>query len=524
MGDRHCSSSWLVLGIAVLLLPPPTAHGQTGDLDSAFGVFGVATTNDIGAGVDHAYAMTLDPTGRIVMVGSASDGAGLNFGISRFLPGGTLDPAFGIGGATMFDLGSDFDIAYAVAVQPDGRIIVAGRAEQDWTTDMAIIRLNDDGSLDSSFAENGVRWADFGPGSDYARSILLRGDGRVIVVGYAHDGSTFHTAVVQLLADGSFDGSFSGDGRIMLMLSPEHDATTAAILLPDGRILLAGNAGDPSDFFVARMNTDGTLDTSFGVGGVSTADALGTNDVGLGLAIGSDGRIVVSGSAHIGLGYHRFAVARFLQNGSPDTTFSTDGVTTATPGPLSNQGAGSVVQPDGKVLMCGNTNIPSNSNFGIVRFNVDGSLDTTFSADGMLAMEVAPYGNYAWSVALQGGGILVGGSSTNALGHTRFTVVRLMNDINVGVFEPTSLASAILVYPNPINAASTFTYTLTKEESLTLQVFDATGRVARSLFSNAKRPLGEHRETLDLSGLAAANYTVVLSSAEGSVSVKVVKE
>ena len=156
----------------------------------------------------------------------------------------------------------------------------------------------------------------------------------------------------------------------------------------------------------------------------------------------------------------------------------------------------------------------------LYRCTSNGLLDPSFDLDGSLISDPTSSSEWAYDVLIQPDQKIV----VAGLSGADIMVLRYLNDLDIGVAEFAMDAGTALVYPNPINAASSFTYTLTKEESLTLQVFDATGRVARSLFSNAKRPPGEHRETLDLSGLAAANYTVVLSSAEGSVSVKVVKE
>jgi uncharacterized delta-60 repeat protein len=261
---------------------------------------------------------------------------------------GDLDVSFSGDGLQTVDAGAA-DTARAVAIQPDGKIVIAGYAYTTDATGFAVTRLNADGSLDAGFGVLGVAKAYFA-GVAYGRALVLQPDGRIVVAGY--EGSDF--AIARFTAAGVLDTSFSGDGMQTVDFAGAIEQAWALARQSDGRLIMGGSSGPSSttDFALARLNTDGSLDTTFSGDGRATADITGGDSVRA-LAIQSDGRIVAAGAA--GTLYQRdFGIARFATDGSLDLTFSGDGKTTTTFGDL-DYAEGVAVQSDGRIVAAGYT-------------------------------------------------------------------------------------------------------------------------------------------------------------------------
>ena len=301
---------------------------------------------------DQATAAVVQSDGKIVLVGTTQMNiyGNYDFAVTRLNADGSLDTSFGVNGTNViaFDLGgtdddgnliADLDVATCVAIQSDGKIVVGGYAQRDASGnfDFAVTRLKTDGSLDSNFSSDGKALVAFdygGVGDDRATGIAIQSDGKIVLVGTCQQnaGGTGDIAMARLLTDGSLDTSFTGDGRKWIDLSDGNDDGGAAVAVQsDGSIVVVGyttSAGGDNDFAMARVTPDGSLDYSFSDDGKKTIafniGGLGT-DRATSVVIQSDGSIVVAGSASGKNGDGDFAVARITQNGGMDGTFSGDG-------------------------------------------------------------------------------------------------------------------------------------------------------------------------------------------------------
>jgi uncharacterized delta-60 repeat protein len=227
------------------------------------------------------------------------------------------------------------------------------------------------GSLDPTFGNSGVVTTDFNP-SLYVKDVAIQSDGKVIAAG-ATSGGGF--GIARYNSDGSLDTSFGSGG---LATGPAGEGKGVAIQ-DDGKILLAGlSVFDGNyDFKLARYNSDGTLDASFGSGGYATTD-FGGSDIASDVALQADEKIVVCGVT----GGH-FALARYNGDGSPDVTFGTNGTTTTDLAPFSGGPKSIAIQTDGKILTSGQVQASGGiSAFATVRYNADGTVDTSFGTDG----------------------------------------------------------------------------------------------------------------------------------------------
>jgi uncharacterized delta-60 repeat protein len=331
--------AYVVLTFAVFELAVGQHHHATapatGGLDPAFGLAGKVIT-DFGFDLDaQAFALALQSDDRIVAAGRAfTPLQGFDFALARYNIDGTPDAGFGIGGRVITDFFGGNDRATSIIIQPDGRIVVGGDAFNTSTgnTDFAIARYNPDGSPDTSFDADGKLSTDLSI-NDVANALVLRPDGKLLLAGSAlisQLGKDF--ALVSYNSDGTPDATFGTNGRVITDFSNLSDEVTAAIVKPGGLILavgFAGTTGMSRDFALAQYNADGSLDSTFGVGGKATVDFFGGTDEARAVALQTDGRIVVAGSAFNGATLGDFAVARFDDDGTLDSSFRGSGKVTA---------------------------------------------------------------------------------------------------------------------------------------------------------------------------------------------------
>jgi uncharacterized delta-60 repeat protein len=367
-------------------------YDSNGSLDASFSGDGMQTT-DFGTGNDRAAGVAVQGDGKIVVGGPGGPGAAF----ARYDSGGSLDPTFSGDGKKTTDFFSPGD----VALQADGKIVSAGSAGGDF----ALVRYNADGTPDPSFSGDGKQTTDFVV-SAAAREVALQSDGKIVAVGIAGgNGSSF--ALARYGSDGSLDTTFSGDGKQTTSFGGYLDGAAAVAIQGDGKIIAAGHAGASSpDFAVARYNANGTLDTAFSADGKQTLD-FGGEDEATAVAVQADGKIVVVGHAATQIGgAQQIAVARYNPNGTLDTTFSTDGKQMTDLGGFGATGV--AIQGDGKIVVVGSACF-NGCDFAVVRYNANGSLDTTFSGDGKQTTDFGAGSNGAAGVALQGAKIVVVG-------------------------------------------------------------------------------------------------------------------
>lgn len=363
---------------------------------------------------------------------------------------GDLDPTFGTGGVVMTDFNTSTDLANAVAVQADGKLVVAGTTyvNNDFSDeDFAIARYNTDGSLDMSFGTKGKVTTDFPGLAAVISAVVVQPDGKIVVAGGAYPLFTFagDFKVARYNPDGSLDTSFGAGGIVTTIFPGDGSFAFALALQSDGKIIAAGtdffdfNPGDMSDtdFALARYNPDGSLDATFGNGGTVTTDFLGAEDDVFSVLIQPDGKIVAVGSANSPFDFYDFAAARYMSNGSLDTTFGTGGKMRVDFG---NQdmdiASDAALQPDGKIVAAGTTvfDFGVEQDFALTRFNSNGTVDTTFGTDGLLLIDFDSFAQSANAVLIQPDGkIITVGYPNTELDDSDFLLARCNPD---GSFDP----------------------------------------------------------------------------------------
>jgi uncharacterized delta-60 repeat protein len=399
------------LCIAMLSIGP-SVFAADGDLDPTFNGTGIVTTDN--ASFEYATDLVIQPDGKIVVAGSAGtssffNGTLLDFQLARYNPDGSLDTTFGSGGIVTTDI-DELDTLEAVALQPDGRIVVTGATRPIAAdSELALVRYNADGSLDTTFGSGGIVRIDI-EGTEPAQDLVIQPDGRIVVAGGSYDLllETYFFTVYRFATNGSFDATFGSGG---IAIAPSSGSAVGHVaygvaLQADGRIVVAGTGvteAGATDFTVARFNTDGSFDTTFGIGGYASTDVSGTgeDDVARDLVIQPDGKIVVAGYPTESDEGAAFGVTRYNADGSPDTTFGAGGVVVTT--------IAGDTQADGIALGAGGTIVVAGKALAILRvarYDSNGSLDPSFGASGIVTTPVGS-DSAANAVAIQSDGKIV---------------------------------------------------------------------------------------------------------------------
>lgn len=402
-------------------------------LDTSIGINGIVSAGfgEQSFGSD----IVVQADGKIVAIGGAGDDDddSTPFAVVRYNADGSLDTGFSGDGKQTSSFGSNvFAFPLAMELQEDQKIVVSGIAYQ-WVSTFvvrsyfAVARYKTNGALDTSFSGDGILTTSFG-GNELAEgsNLAIQGDGKIVVVGRGAANTNFATA--RYNTDGSLDTTFSIDGKQTTSLNFSGDMdrsyATGVVIGEDGTITVSGNAGGgkySSPYFaVVRYESDGTLDADFSGDGkqVTAMGSVGDQAFAADLALQDDGKLVIAGAAQDGSSGGLVVLVRYDNDGALDATFSADGKQEvyATPNRGEDGGQGVALQSDGKIVVVGLSSFPSEdseASLAVLRFLNDGMLDTTFSADGRQTL-IANYGsNEGFGIALDAGeNILIAGSYT----------------------------------------------------------------------------------------------------------------
>jgi uncharacterized delta-60 repeat protein len=417
----------LLLTLTVTRNLVATAQNTPGDLDPTFDTDGRVVT-PFPNGRDNAEDMAVQADGKVVVAGSS----GSDFALTRYNTDGTLDVTFGTGGRVHTDFPLDRGgFASALVIQPDGKIVLAGEATdatQSFSSGFALARYNTNGSLDTSFDTDGLLITSFPGGSAFAQDLLLQPDGKLVAAGTRRDNTTFNAvfALARYNPDGSLDASFDSDGRATIDIADTTaEEAHGAAVQADGRIVVVGNGN--SVFAVARVNSNGSPDNTFDTDGQVFTDFGESFEQANAVAIQADGRIVVVGELATSLvDDDNFAVARYNTDGSPDNTFDGDGKVITDFGRV--DGAQDVlIQTDGRIIAAGRAGtFDSGTAFALARYNTNGSLDTSFDGDGKVLTDVSGgrFNLGGRGIALYTDGRIVVAGGENTSGQLDFGVVR----------------------------------------------------------------------------------------------------
>jgi len=408
------------IGALLAVLFPLCAIAQTpGTLDTTFGgTGGVVTAVSPAGGDDRVRAMVLQPDGKIVLGGTCED----DFCLVRYLPNGTLDATFGAAGRVIQNVVGT-DNAYAMALQPDGKFVLVGTCIPNLTltSTMCAARFTTTGALDVTFGGGGTGWitVDITSGGDVARAVALQGDGKIVMAGVC-TGFISPTlqdfCLVRLNSDGTLDTSFNGTGKVVTTFggSGLNQGANAVAVQPDGKIVAAGycHVGSFDSFCVARYEANGVqLDGTFGSGaGYVTKQLFASyNSRAYAIMLQPNGKMLVGGECGSAL-----CMIRYLATGAPDTSFGVNGVV-GTAGTTSYEGktGALALAPDGTVMHAGWSNPGPGIDYRrIERYAYDGTPPAGFFTPTIIASHYINGEAQGWNaIAMQRDGKVVVASS-----------------------------------------------------------------------------------------------------------------
>ena len=455
-------------------LPASLASAADGTLDTTLDMDGKVTTDMGAASDDIVSSVAMQSDGKFLVAGYSDKDGSYDFAVVRYNTDGSLDTTFDTDGKVTTDIGIlSYETPRSVVLQLDGKIVVGGRSKAGGSYDFAVVRYNTDGSLDATFDFDGKVTTDFGiMSNDQANSVVLQSDGKILVTGFSKVGGTSDIAVVRYNVNGSLDTTFDGDGKVITDVGTgTDDGAEYVVLQSDGKILVAGysNVGGTTDFAVVRYNVNGSLDATFDNDGKVVTDmGAASDDIVSSVAMQSDGKILVAGYSDKG-GSYDFAVVRYNTDGSLDATFDNDGKVVTDIGNNSADFAlSAVLQPDGKIVVGGQFGASGLSDFALVRYNNDGSLDTTFDNDGKTITDIGTNSNdQGLWVVLQSDGKIVSAGYSDAGGSNDFVVVR---------YNAMSL-SATLTSSSTNASSASITFNVTGTEAIDCTTLSTTSGV-----------------------------------------------
>ncbi len=399
-----------VTDVAVHCAAPVIPRG----LDSGFGDGGRVST-PIGE-VAQGEAVVIQPDGKIVTAGSAGTQLTTDFGLTRHDDVGHLDPSFGVGGIVATDLGGADDHAFDAALDPNGGIVAVGRTDARGVqkTDFGVVDYLPDGSPNPNFGNHGIVTTEFLGKGAQANAVAIQGD-KILVAGFAQQANGIDSdfALARYNLDGTLDTSFGGNGIVTTDMGTQNDDATSLAIQPDGKIVLAGDAGD--NIALARYRADGSLDLTFN----NSGKTVGFFGVANGVTVTSGGTILVAGEEVGASQTQDFMLASYGPNGTLNKGFGNFGAVTTDLSHGPDYAQDLAVAPDGRIFVVGQATSSTVTDMALVAYNTDGTVSDSLLAD------FHGLGDFGQDLAFDSQGRLVVAGSIENGGNTEFALMRV---------------------------------------------------------------------------------------------------
>ena len=497
-------------------------YSQNYILDNSFGGSGLVTTT-FGSNYNYITSIELQADGKILACGNYENGNFSNLVISRYNEDGTLDNSFGIlGKVTTSISNNNITSLFKIKLQSDGKILIGGTTGTSMSTaDFILLRLNTDGSFDNSFGTNGTTITDINNKSNIAYSIEVQSDNKILLAGRTDTDSEFDNfAVIRYNSNGVLDDSFGNLGIVNLNIGnsnsqASNDGVSSIKLQSNGKILLGGSSDATSaveqyNFTVIRLNTDGTLDNSFGNAGKMITDMGGKEEI-ISLDVTTDDKIIAGGHQWDD-STTKICLAKYNINGALDTTFGVNGIvlTQINNIIMNDTNYQTSLLSDGKILCIGS----SNDNFLMVRYNTNGTLDNSFNTIGYLTTDFFGGNDAAFSSINQSNGnIILGGGATNLIPNVTFALAKykVENLSNISFLN----YKGFKLYPNP-TTTKIYIDNLKNDLITEINIFDMQGKTVLKEKDNFNQ--------INIENLNSGIYNLKINTENKSYNYKIIKD
>ncbi|NOT35957.1 MAG: T9SS type A sorting domain-containing protein [Saprospiraceae bacterium] len=488
-----------IITIAIASL---NCFAQDGSLDLSFDIDGIVTTS-IGTSNDFGNTVVIQSDGKIIVAGKS----GNNLALVRYNINGSLDYTFGNAGIVVTNLGCANASGSSCVLQRDGKIVVGGYCGIFPNRDFALTRYNSNGTLDNTFGNGGTVITPILTSGDLGNSVAIQSDGKILLGGSTDNSANSDMAIIRYNTNGTLDNTFDSDGIVITAIGTGSEIIRSVAVQADGKIVVAGfsytSASFSYDFIVARYNSNGSLDNTFGTAGIRTTSIINSeNDYGESIAIQHDGKIIVGGYSFTGY----LLMARYNINGSLDPTFGNAGKVSTDFRCAYPNNYSVALQKDGKILIGGYSRLRSvNSDFALARYDISGRLDNSFGAGGILTTSIGAGDDIANSVAIQSDGkIVLAGITNNGLNND-FAVVRYNNTITTEINTNSAQETEIDFYPNPFST-ETILHSSNLLKDATLSIYNSFGQIVKEIMNISGQEVSIARDKLP-SGLYLAILT-----------------
>lgn len=523
--------------LTIVLFVTVKVFAQAGLPDPRF-VNGGSTITYLQGSKTAAMDVAVDNSSNIYVSGIAGevdydDG---DFVVVKYFPNGAIDSTFGTDGVASIDFGGEAEYGAAIAIQDDGKIVVAGTQSISLHGLIAVTRLESDGSIDQTFGTDGKvlfnpeSWSYYG----WIEDMILQPDGKILMTGFVFNGANKDLLVIRLYSDGSFDSTFgafepafSEDGTIIFnQIFDTEEYGNKVLLTSDSEIIIVGRSHVKPT--VLKLHSDGSTDSTFGTNGAVELDMrineFGEKIAGDGFsgALQSDGKILVVGydDPFVAENKDDFAVVRLNVDGSIDETFGDAGYQYLDYAGGNDWGRDILVDKDDKILLGGDYNVKIISDgdirMGVARLNADGSVDNSFDGTGL---SYSMQGKIGKSIALSPDSavVLVGTSNNSGFYLSKF----LTNSVTTDIKNEQEIDNNFILhqnYPNPFNPTTTIKYSVANAAEVELKVFDTLGREIQTLVNETKSP-GSYSVEFNANNLSSGIYFYRLK-ADNNISIK----
>lgn len=512
----------------LLLLISFSCKAQTLDglIDSSFGINGATFANF--ANGSNGLSFKFDSNNNIIACGQYLGAVNYDFAAMKFDSLGNIDTTFAANGKFIYSFGLD-DYANSLLIQNDDKIILGGVSSK-WDgfninsifNQFSLIRLDNNGTIDSTFGINGKFELDFDPVDCGAVAMSLQSDGKIIAVGKYNNGASLQIIAIRLTQSGILDSSFGNGGitKIQLDTILKEDEATSCEIQQDDKILIGAITFDQSFFGrvfgLVRLTENGILDSSFGNNGFIKTDIPNQgNDYALALALQSDGKIIQAGTCK---NEKIMAICRYNNDGTLDGTFGNQGIDTLNISLGKDIIRDVLVQDDKRIIIVGQTS----SNACILRLTQYGQIDSTFNNTGINHFGNSTGETFNNVILMNPNKILAGGYAHDSSGIFQFSAVAFNSILYSGINQNETDNTKLNIYPNPTNDILNINYTLTTISKSKIQFINSLGQIV--IEASNQQTAGKYTWTVDTKNYSNGIYYIRFSDGINTRLAKVIIE